>query len=79
MNILGDIGNISSGARKGEITGFKLADGVSKRLVTSGIRYQCQKCGDCCRKGFTIELSIDEMEYLSNKHPQIKKVYADKK
>ena len=76
IDILGNINDISDGARKGEIETFKLADGVRKRLVTSGIRYQCQKCGDCCRKGFSIELSIDEMEYLTKRHPQIKKVYA---
>ena len=47
-----------------------------KRLLGDEIRYQCQKCGNCCRHGFSIELSVDELDFLSKEHPEVKTVFA---
>lgn len=49
---------------------------LKKKPINKSIKYKCQKCGTCCRKGFSIELSLEEMDYLTDKHPDIKTVFA---
>jgi Fe-S-cluster containining protein len=66
------------GGYLGRFDMVKETDNLSKRPVEDQIQYKCIKCGECCRRGFSIELSIDEMNYLAKKHPEIKSIYAYK-
>jgi Fe-S-cluster containining protein len=66
----------NEGARKGNYGMLVLPEGENKRPVGDTIQYQCQKCGECCRKGFSIELSLDEMNFFAKKHPEMKMIYA---
>jgi Fe-S-cluster containining protein len=55
---------------------MKRAQDKPKKLIGDMIQYKCQKCGDCCRKGYSIELSLDEMDFFLSEHPEVKMVYA---
>jgi Fe-S-cluster containining protein len=67
---------MQDGAHSGHYDFIKDLSAATKRLIGDTIQYKCQQCGDCCKKGFSIELSIDEMDYLSKEHPQLKTVFA---
>lgn len=76
VKIFRDGQNPADGARKGNYNMLVLPEGEKKRPVGETIQYQCQKCGDCCRRGFSIELNIDEMNFFMKKHPEMKMIYA---
>jgi Fe-S-cluster containining protein len=76
LNIMKKKNKQDSGSKIEPIDLISRTGNVNKKLVGDTIQYKCQQCGNCCRMGYSIELSVDEMEFLTREHPQLKTVFA---
>jgi len=79
LNIFSEVDMSQHGGYLGRFDMIKDSDPMAKKPVGDTIHYKCIKCGECCRRGKSIELSIEELNYLAREHPEIKTLYAYEK